>query len=129
MLQLDEIRQIVTSNMPYDTGFMSLAGARYMDTEHFLVVKYATERVPYLVPQEEGFVHWISGKFIDKNQYFIRDKTVGDLMMHAQYKQAGMKLPFSRLNDRVKRRASTDMIKQGAIDKIRSESRGNARGI
>ena len=115
MLTLNEMRMIVTANMPYDTGFMSLAGARYSENAHFMVTRYDIERVPYIVFNEEGTI------YTEKNKGFIREQTVGDLMRHAQYKDAGLRLPFTNLNERVKRRASTDMLKQGAIDKIRGE--------
>lgn len=115
MLQLNEMRMIVTSNMPYDTGFMSVNGARFFETAHFMLCKYDIERVPYIVYQEEGTI------YSTKNKGFIRNKTMGDLLRHAAYKQAGLTAPFDELNERVKRRASTDMIKQGALEKVKGE--------
>lgn len=106
---------IVTSNMPYDTGFMSQNGARFFENEHFMLCKYDIERVPYIVYQEEGT------RFSTKNKGFIKNKTIGDLLRHADYKSAGLQAPFNRLDETVKRRASFNMLKQGAIDKLRSE--------
>ena len=117
MLTLNEMRMIVTNNMPYDTGFMFMSGSRYQENAHFMVAKYDTERVPYIVYNEEGTV------YSTKNQYFIREQTVGDSMRHANYKDAGMQAPFTKLSENVKRRSSTNLLKQGAIDKIRSEAR------
>lgn len=104
---------MILSNMPYDTGFMFLEGASFYETENFLLCRYEISRVPYIVYNEEGT------KFTTKNQYFIRDKTVGDLIRHASYRQAGQQAPDDTLGDRVKRRGSTDTIKQGAMDKVR----------
>ena len=106
---------VVTSNMPYDTGFMSLNGARFFETNAFLLCKYDIERVPYIVYNEEGTI------YTTKNKGFIKQQTIGDLLRHAAYKNAGLQAPFDKLDKTVKRRASLDMIKQGAIDKIRSE--------
>jgi len=101
--------------MPYDTGFMSLAGAKYIETNTYILVRYDTERVPYIVYNEEGTI------YTQVNKGFIREKTVGDLMRHAYYRDNGMRLPFSKLDERVKRRASTNMIGAGALEKIKGE--------
>lgn len=113
------MRNIVLANMPYDTGFMFLEGASFYETNAFLLCRYEITRVPYIVYNEEGTV------YTTKNQGFIRDKTVGDLNRHASYKQAGLVAPPETLGDRVKRRGSLDMIKQGALDKVRSGYRAD----
>lgn len=106
--------------MPYDEGYMYLEGASFYETNGFILCRYEITRVPYIVYQEKGFEHWISKKMVTKNQGFIGRKTVGDLQLHANYRQAGLTKPFDTLDERVKRRGSFDMIKQGAMDKIRS---------
>ncbi len=106
---------VVVGDMPYDTGYMFLNGASFYETNAFILVKYDIERVPYIIYNEEGTI------FTTKNQYFIRDKTIGDLQRHAAYQQAGLHAPMDTLNETVKRRGSLNMIKQGAIDKIRGE--------
>lgn len=108
------MRDIVLANMPYDTGFMFLEGASFFETNAFLLCKYNVGRVPYIVYNEEGTI------YTTKNQYFIRDKTIGALVNYAQYKQQGLRTLFG---ETVNRRGSTDMIKQGAMDKIRSDYR------
>lgn len=117
MLTLNEFRMIVQDNMPYDTGYMFLNGARFFETDSYLLCKYDINRVPYIVYNEEGTI------YTQKNKGFIKQKTVGALMQYAYYKSNNMRAPFNTLNERIKRRASTDMIKQGALDKIRSEVR------
>lgn len=114
-LNLSEVRNIVTSNMPYDTGFMSLAGAKFSENNHMMIVRYDTERVPYIVYNEEGTI------YTQKNKGFISEKTIGALLMFNQHKKAGNRLPFTRMNEGIKRRASTNMIKQGALEKISNE--------
>ena len=98
--------------MPYDTGFMFLSGAKYFETEHFLLAVYDTERVPYIVYNEEGTI------YSTKNKGFISQRTVGALNRYA----AGVdKSVMSRYEETNNRRGSTNMIKQGALDKISGE--------
>lgn len=109
------MRLVVNGNMPYDTGFMFLAGAKFFDNDHFQLVKYDVERVPYIVYNEEGT------RFTQVNKGFIRNKTVGDLLRHQSYQESGDRAPMLKLEDRAKRRGSFNMIKQGALEKIKSE--------
>lgn len=99
--------------MPYDTGYMFLEGAAFYETNNFLLCRYEITRVPYIVYNEEGTV------YTQVNQGFIRDKTVGDLNLHASYKEAGFRAPPNTLDERIKRRGSLNVIKQGALDKIK----------
>jgi len=114
-VNLAELRTIVTSDMPYDTGFMFLSGARFIENNHFMMAIYDIERVPYIVYNEMGTI------FSTKNQYFIRDKTIGDINQRLLDESFGIKKPITRFEDTVKRRASTNMIKKGALEKIGGE--------
>ena len=111
-MDLNTMRLVVTTDMPYDSGFMFMAGSKYYETEHFMLCKYDIERVPYIIYNEEGTI------FSTKNQYFIRRKTVGDLMRHASYAEHGQRAPMLKLEERAKRMASNNMIKQGTLEKL-----------
>lgn len=113
MLPLEDVRQVVVGCMPYDTGYMSLEGASFYETNAFILVRYEITRVPYIIYNEQGTI------FTTKNQFFIRDKTIGALINAAAYREAGIRKPFDKLDEHVKRRGSFDMIKQGALDKIK----------
>jgi hypothetical protein len=115
-MNLATMRMVVTSNMPYDSGFMFTAGAKFFENEHFMLCKYDTERVPYIIYNEEGTI------FSTKNQYFIRKQTMGDLMRHESYNEAGMQANEAKLDKAVKRKGSLSMISQGAMEKIRSDT-------
>ena len=104
-MNLGEFRDIVVGNMPYDTGNMFLNGASFYETEHFLLARYDTERVPYIIYNEEGTI------FSVKNKGFISQQTVGALLYGTD--SAGM-------SEKVRRRGSTDMLKQGALDIVQS---------
>jgi hypothetical protein len=113
-MDLNTMRMIVTANMPYDTGFMFLAGSKYFENEHYQMCVYDTERVPYIVYNEEGTI------YTQVNKGFISQKTIGALNQYGIEEQCDIKRPISPgwVDDTVKRRASTNMIKQGALDKI-----------
>ena len=115
-MNLETMRLVVTTNMPYDKGFMFMAGSKYYETEHFILCSYDTERVSYIVYNEEGTI------FSTKNQFFIRRQTIGDLIRHASYEEAGLRAPVEKYEKRAKRRASYDMVGQGTIDKLRGDS-------
>jgi hypothetical protein len=111
-MNLQEFRSIIQAQMPYDTGFMFLAGARYYDTAHFQLAVYDTERVPYIIFNEEGT------KYSTKNKGFISQKTVGALN---RYALGGDKRVLSRYEEYNNRRGSLNMIRQGALDKVAGE--------
>jgi hypothetical protein len=111
-MNLEEFRSIVQSQMPYDTGFMFLAGAKYFDTEHFRLAVYDTERVPYIIYNEEGTV------YSTKNKGFISQRTIGALN---RYAVSGDKQVMSQFEEYNNRRGSTNMIRQGALEKISTE--------
>jgi len=111
-MDLETMRLVVTTNMPYDKGFMFMAGAKFFETEHFMLCKYNTERVPYIIYNEEGTI------YTTKNKGFIRDRTIGDLNRHLIYEMNGVKAPTLKLEDRAKRRASDVMLGQGVLEKL-----------
>lgn len=115
-MDLQDFRSIIQAQIPYDTGFMFLSGVKYYQTEHFLMAEYDTSRVPYIVYNEEGTI------YTTKNKGFISERTVGALNRFATYEDKGERaLVISRYEEYNNRRGSTNMIKQGALDKITSE--------
>lgn len=115
MKTLDDLRLIVGRNMPYDTGYMFLAGANYYQNDHFMMAQYDLNSVEYIYYNEYGTI------FTTKNQWFIRDQTVGEINYLASLDSAGQEQRLSGFSDEAKRRASTNLLKQGALDKISSE--------
>jgi len=68
-LTLDALREIVQSEMPYDTGYMFTFGASYNETEQYLAVYYDTIAVPY--------IHWNEiGANNNPNKGFISVNTI-----------------------------------------------------
>lgn len=112
-MNLEIMRLVVKTDMPYDTGYMFQNGASFYDTEHFLLCKYNTDRVPYIIYQEEGTI------YSTKNQYFIKQKTMGDLMRHEAYAENGERAPLLKLDEEYKRKASKNMMSQGFLEKVK----------
>ena len=82
MITLSEVRTIVLANIPIapvNGGRMYRDGTRYSEDSTKLSVIYDGNAVEYIAPQEYGFRHYKSGKFVTVNQGFIRDNTVNDL--------------------------------------------------
>lgn len=104
--------------MPYDTGFMNMHAIATMETELKIIVQYQTNVVPYIVPQEEGFTHYITGQFIDKNQYFIRHRTVGAWNTYVAQNNAGEKADMQKETEKAQRRASTRLVGAGVIERL-----------
>jgi len=111
-MNLETMRLIVTSCMPYDTGNMFMNGCRFFETEHYLMAVYDVERVPYIIYNEMGT------RFSTKNQYFIQDKTIGALNQRQTEESKGIFKPISKWEDEVKRRATNINIDMGALDRL-----------
>jgi len=108
MMTLEIMRQIVQNNMPFDTGFMFTFGARYNETNQYLVVYYDTIAVPYIVYNEEG----ARG---NPNKGFISVKTVNELnWVAANISSGAANEHLAQVNDVGKLRSS--MIQQGVLD-------------
>lgn len=72
-LTLGELRTIVDSNKPFDTGFLFNFGNRYNETNEYMVAIYDLNVVPYIQFLEEGT------KYSNKHQGFISIDTVGQI--------------------------------------------------
>lgn len=78
---IEQFRNIITGNMELfsASGFMAKYGVVYFETPTELIAIYETKLVPYIIYQEEGFKHYISGKKVTKNKGFISVKAEGKL--------------------------------------------------
>ena len=79
MISISEIKYTVKNYIPYDTGFMYSSGTRFSEDSTKFSIVYDGNAVPYISYQEYGFKHYLSGKFITVNQYFIQNDTVNAL--------------------------------------------------
>lgn len=105
MITLSEVRTIVQANIPIapvNGGRMYRDGTRYSEDATKLSVVYDGNAVPYIAPQEYGFTHYLSGKFVTVNQYFIQDNTVNDLNLMintaSSSERSGIKKKYERKN-------------------------------
>ena len=109
---------IAQNNMPYASGNMAMQGLATMSTELKIIAQYQINTVPYIVPQEEGFYHWITGDFVDKNQHFIRERTVGAWNTYVAQVNAGVQPDMQKETETAQRRASTRLVGSGVIRKL-----------
>ena len=96
-INLADVITIVLAQTPVDKGFMISHVAEFFDTPTELVIEYNTSTVPYIIYQEEGFKHYLSGKMVTKNKGFISNKTTGQLNAYGWSKALG--LPFNMLEN------------------------------
>lgn len=111
---LNDIKLVVQSYIPYDKGFMYKNGTRFSEDNTKYSVIYDGNAVPYIPYQEYGFTHWISGKFITVNQYFIQNDTVNALDFLINQATSG---EYSRIQAFNKRtvQARENMLSQGTL--------------
>ena len=113
-----DVHMIHQNNMPYLTGFMNMQGIATMETELEIIGQYQTKTVEYIIPQEEGFYHHITGNFIDKNQYFIRERTIGELNTYVAQNNAGEKPNMQKETEYAQRRSSQRWYNKGHIERL-----------
>jgi len=96
-IELADLIEIVLGNMAEfsDSGEMVRSGATFFETPTELTAIYDTVAVPYIIYQEEGFTHWISGKFIDKNKGFISTRANNKIQRFVFSEQIGE--PYNKL--------------------------------
>lgn len=118
MITLSNIRLTVQNYIPYDKGFMFTNVNRFSEDSTKFSVTYDGNAVPYAMYQEYGFTHWKSGKFIDINQFFIRNDTVNALDYVINSASAGEKsLIMAQSKRTVQARAS--QIAQGTLQSLK----------
>lgn len=112
------VHMLLQNNMPYKSGNMAMHGLATMETELAIHFQYLVDQVPYIVPQEEGFIHHISGDFIEKNKNFIRERSMGALDTYVAQIHAGITPDMQKETETAQRRASTRLLGAGVIAKI-----------
>ena len=119
-INLPDVIQIVLGQMALfaDSGEMLRNGASFFDTPHELVVEYNTIAVPHIIYQEEGFTHWISGKFIKVNQGFISRDTTGQLNRYGWSKALGIEFNMLENNQVLLENQDKMLEELGATQRI-----------
>lgn len=79
------------------SGFMARNLASYFENPREILVIYNTRGVRYLIPQERGFKHYLSGKMVVKNKGFVSIKTSGKLERLVYSNALG--LPYNKLEN------------------------------
>ncbi len=115
-MNIVDLIEIVVGNMSRfsDTGEMARSGAEFFDTPTEMIAIYNTSRLPYIIYQEEGFTHYRSKEFINKNKGFISVKAEGQISRFIWSEKLG--LPFDRQdnNESLLNNQSKMMVELGA---------------
>lgn len=119
-INIADVISIVSSIMSgfKDSGRMLRDGADYFDTPYEIVIVYNVISVPYIEYQEEGFVHYLSGEFIDKNQYFISKKTTGQLNKYGWSNSLGIPFDVNENDDTLLLNQDDIMTQMGVIENV-----------
>lgn len=112
MITLDEMRSIIDSYKPYDTGYLFMFGNRYNETEHFQVAIYDLITVPYIQFLEEGT------KLSQRHVGFISDKTINAI----NNATASSLLSADKNNQK-----RSSMISQGVLEHTKAYGREGGR--
>src|SRR6056297_1415965 len=114
-MTVNEVKQIVQSYLPFDTGHMYTQGTQFQEDTNSITVIYKVDAVPYIWYQEKGFTHYISGKFIDVNKYFIQNDTTNALDFLANTADTSERSIINATNKRTIQ-ARDSLISQGLVD-------------
>jgi hypothetical protein len=111
-LTIVDLIEIVVGNMSEfsDSGEMARSGCEFFETATELQAVYNTSRLPYIIYQEEGFLHYWRARsknpvmranaFIDVNKGFISVKAEGKISRFIYSETLG--IPYNKLeNDQI----------------------------
>ena len=101
-----------------DTGRMAREGLSYFETPREYTYIYETGKLPYIIYQEKGFIHYISKKLVDKNAGFISRDANGIVERYVYSSILG--LPYNNLqeNQTFIERSHLMMVEIGAIKDV-----------
>lgn len=79
------------------SGRMAREGATFFEDPEKITAIYNTGRLPYIIYQEEGFTHYITGKPVVVNKGFISVKTEGKINRYINGAKIG--IPYNKIED------------------------------
>ena len=115
---LSDIKTTVLSYIPFDKGNMFMSGTSFSEDATKYTILYRGDVVPYIAPQEYGFIHYISKKKVTVNQYFIQNDTVNalDFLINLATVDEGNKImAFNKKTVQ----ARNSMMAQGTLQSIK----------
>jgi len=113
------VRDILNAGMPFDKGYMFASGLRVNVDADITTFQYDYIAVPYIIYQNEGFTHWISGRFIDKNIEFVPKAIAEAKIAIAHFKQG---YDYEGTSFRDLNQAKSTLLSNQAITQLNNES-------
>jgi hypothetical protein len=114
---LFDLRNVVVSNMASfaDSFNMTNKGASFFETEYEMRAVYQDEIVPYIVFQEEGFKHYLSGKLVKKNKGFISVKATGKINRIIWAETNGLQVDYNEENQALLENQNNILVSMGGM--------------
>lgn len=119
-IKLSDVLSIVIDNMSEfsKSGFMASNGAYGYETPNEVVVIYNTGLVPYIIFQEEGFRHYLSGKMVTKNKGFISQRAQNKIDRYAWSNTLGLEYDSLDNNESYNEPQSKMLMQLGAVKNV-----------
>ncbi len=116
-MTLFELRNVVVSNMAEfaDSFNMTNNGSSYFETEYEMRAVYNDELVPYIEWQEDGFIHWITGIKVTKNQGFISKKATGKINRILWAEANGLQVDYQEENQALLENQNNVLVSMGGM--------------
>jgi len=114
---LFDLRNAVVSNMAEfaDSFNMTNKGASFFETDFEMRAVYNDDIVPYIEFQEEGFTHYITKKFINKNKGFISVKATGKINRIIFSENLGLQVDYNEENEALLRNQNNILVQMGGM--------------
>ena len=109
---------VVLSGIPVKSGVMMKDGVDFFDTPYESSAVFNTGELPYIIYQEEGFEHWITGKMVTKNKGFISQKITGQVNKLGWSMTLGLPFNAQETDDTVLKNQDDMLTQLGVIENV-----------
>ena len=116
MKYVDFIRTI-QANAIFDTG-ETLQSIMFEDTPFYMKATYDANIAPQIRYQEEGFIHYLTGKPVTMNVGWISRRSVGAINRIEQSNVLGLPYSYKETNDELADRANEILINEGVLTRV-----------
>lgn len=117
IVTLFELRNAVVSNMARfaDSFDMTNYGASFFETEYEMRAVYQDDVIPYIIWQEEGFTHYLTGKEVTKNKGFISVKATGKINRILWAEANGLQVDYEEENEALLENQNNILVSMGGM--------------
>ena len=118
-----QLTVIAIDGTPKDSGNMAFNALQVRKVYRGLKYYWSIVIAPYVIPQNEGFIHWKSKEFIDKNKGFV-DTIELRMIAYLTAKMSGLEVNINKSTERVKALSNDNPARQKTfLHSVRSVTR------